>query len=125
MSIPRLLLCLTLVLTASHPTFAQSKDAQPAKPAPGYFPVCGQLSPLPSGKGWKSGSGPLDEQTLRDTIDNLREHGFSGVEMNIDLPPENADYLRKYALEQGMFLVTHTGGIEGFGRDKPPSPSVF
>lgn len=133
----RLLLCLTLVLSASYSTytFAQSNGAKPQnpekekpekeKPAPGYFPVCAQLSPLPSGKGWKSGSGPLDKQTLRDSIDNIRKHGFTGLEMRIDLPKADLDYVRKYALEQGMFLVAHAGAIEGFDRNRPPSPSVY
>ncbi len=125
MNLSRLLFCLMLVLSTSHSAFAQSKGTTPKEPLHGYFPVCGQLSPLPGGKGWKSGSGPLDKQTLRDTIDNLRQHGFSGLEMRIDLPQGESDYLREYALEQGMFLVTHAGAIEGFGRDNPPKPSVY
>ena len=125
MRFPRLLLGLILLFSASCPAVVHANDAKSDEKSPGYFPVAAQLSPFPSGKGWKSGSGPLDEQTLRDSIDNLLEHGFTGIETGIGLPKENQDFLRQYALERGMFLVAHAGAIEGFGRNNPPNPSVY
>lgn len=122
-----LLICRTLlVLLASQPLCAEDALQKAKNPAADYFPVCAQLSPLPAGKGWTGQPGPLDEQALRDTIENLREHGFTGLEFQIDgLPPADGDYLRKYAVAQGMFLLMHTGGLEGWERENPPSPSVY
>ncbi len=133
MKLIRLSLGLTLILSSLciTPAFSQSSDTkarktEEKKPAPGYFPICAQLSPLPSGKGWKTGKGPLDKQTLRDSIDNLRGHGFTGLDISrTALPKANRDYLSEYSLEQGMFLLSHAGAIESFGRNSPPTPSVF
>ena len=125
MRFPHLLLGLIPLFSAFCPAVVQSGDAKPDEKTPGYFPVAAQLSPFPSGKGWKSGAGPLDEQTLRDSIDNLLEHGFTGIETGIGLPKENQEFLLEYAVERGMFLVSHAGAIEGFGRNNPPNPSVY
>lgn len=126
MRIFRLPVVLVAIPCLFYPYLPQSDGAESDEvQAAGYFPVCVQLSPLPSGKGWKSGSGPLDKQTLRDSIDNLLEHGVTGIETRVRLPEPDQDYLRQYAVERGMFLVAHAGAIEGFGRDDPPSPSVY
>ena len=126
MRLPHLLLTLILLLAASDPAFAQSNGAKPDTNAPAYFPVAAQLSPLPSGKGWKSGSGPLDEQTAsRYHRQSPRARVYRNRDGGIGLPPDNSVFLRKYAVDRGMFLVGHAGAIEGFNRDNPPSPSVY
>lgn len=119
-------LCLALVFLLFQSVHGQTTENVTKKVRPDYFPVATQLSPLASGNGWTGQDGPLDQQTLRDTVENLRQHGFTGLETHIDgLPESEANYLRGHAVEQGMFLVAHTGGLEGFGRDTPPDPSVF
>lgn len=90
-----------------------------------FFPVTAQFSPLPSGKGWKGEDGPLSEQLLRDTIDNIIEHGFTGLEYNTGRPGEEADFIINYAQSRGMIITHHIGALEGFNRASPPEPSVY
>lgn len=91
----------------------------------GAFPVATQFSPVPSGKGWKGEDGPLSEEVLRDTIDNIIAHGFTGLEYDTHRPEAEQAFIHDYARSRGMFITAHTGGLEGFGRDAPPAPSVY
>ena len=117
-----LILVLSCALSVVIPSISAATEPTPTGP----FPVCGQLSPLPSGPGWTGQAGPLDKKVLQESIDNLRQHGFTGMEMNVaGLPETDVQYLREYAVSQGMFLVAHAGILEGFNRDNPPEPSVY
>lgn len=90
-----------------------------------FFPVAVQFSPVPSGKGWKGEEGPLSEEVIRDTIDNILDHGVTGLEGPTHRPPEEETYILEYAQSRGMFITWHAGAIENFGRDDPPSPCVY
>lgn len=102
---------------------ARGAAAEPAQP--GFFPVVTQFSPVPSGAGWKGEEGPLSEQVLRDTVDNIRAHGFTGIEAPTHRPPEEEAFLLKYAQSQGMIVSYHAGALEGFERTQPPEPCVY
>ncbi len=91
----------------------------------GGFPVSTQFSPLPSGKGWTGQEGKLSEQMLRDSVENIIAHGFTGLETNTHRPEEESAFILDYARRRGMILTHHAGGLEMFGRDAPPSPSVY
>ncbi len=51
------------------------------------FPAFTQFSPVPSGKGWKGEKGPLTDQVLRETVDEIRAHGFTGLASPVPRPP--------------------------------------
>ena len=89
------------------------------------FPVVTQFSPVPSGNGWKGEEGPLSEQVLRDTVDNIRAHGFTGIETPTHRPAEEEAVILEYARSKGMIVTYHAGALELFGRDKPPGVSVY
>jgi hypothetical protein len=89
------------------------------------FPAAVQFSPVPSGKGWKGEGGPLSQEVLRGTIDNIREHGFSGIEAPTHRPEEEEAFILEYAQSQGMFVTYHAGALELFGRDAPPPVCVY
>ncbi|MBN2377003.1 MAG: hypothetical protein JXD22_11410 [Sedimentisphaerales bacterium] len=92
---------------------------------PDFFPVVAQFSPVPSGKGWTGQEGPLSEEVLRDTIDNITEHGFTGIELGTHRPPEEEQFILNYAQSQGMIITAHTGALEFFGRNEPPKICVY
>ena len=120
-----------LLLVASSKMIGQTTDAPRAPliaPLPAvldFFPAAAQFSPVPSGSGWKGQEGPLSEQVIRDTIDNIRAHGFTGIEGPTHRPPAEEALILSYAQSCGMFITWHTGPLENFDRDKPPSPSVY
>ena len=119
---------LLLILALSQAVFAQAPDPATIAPLPSpldFFPVAAQFSPVPSGEGWKGEEGPLSEETIRKTIDNIRAHGFTGIEGPARRPPEEQAYILKYAQSCGMFVSWHTGPLENFGRETPPSPPVY
>jgi hypothetical protein len=89
------------------------------------FPVSTQFSPLPSGQKWKGEEGPLSAQVLRASVDNIIAHGFTGLEANTHRPTEESKYILDYARQRGMIITHHAGGLEMFGRDAPPAPSVY
>lgn len=91
----------------------------------GSLPVCTQFSPVPSGKGWHGEEGPLSETVIKDTIDNILAHGFTGIEAPTGRPPEEERLILSYAQSQGMFVTIHLGSYELFGRDAPPAISVY
>lgn len=90
-----------------------------------FFPVVTQFSPVPSGSGWKGEEGPLDAAVLRDTVDNIREHGFTGLEMPTHRPPEEDAVILEHAKSRGMIISYHAGALEGFERTAPPDPCVY
>lgn len=92
---------------------------------PDCFPVVTQFSPVPSGKGWKGEEGPLSKAILRDTIDNIRQHGFSGIEAPTHRPAEEEAFILNYAQSQGMFVTYHAGALELFGRNEPPKVCAY
>lgn len=100
-------------------------SAQETQEFPGFFPAVTQFSPVPSGSGWKGEEGPLSEEVLRATIDNIREHGFTGLELPTHRPPEEETILLEYARSRGMIFSYHAGALEGFGRTEPPNPCVY
>ncbi|MHB8897991.1 MAG: MBL fold metallo-hydrolase, partial [Thermoguttaceae bacterium] len=92
---------------------------------PEGFPVTTQFSPVPSGKGWKGEEGPLSQEVLRDTIDNIRQHGFTGIETPTHRPAEEEKFILDYAQSKGMFVTAHAGALELFGRTEPPPVCVY
>ena len=89
------------------------------------FPVATQFSPVPSGDGWKGEDGPLSEATLHATVENIRAHGFTGIEAPTHRPPEEQAIILDYAQSLGMFITVHTGALEFFGRTEPPAICVY
>jgi hypothetical protein len=94
-------------------------------PEPNYFPVAAQFSPVPSGKGWTGQQGPLDARTLRDTIDNLLAHGFTGLEAPTHRPTAEETVILDYAQSRGMFISYQLGPLEQFERQSPPKTCVY
>jgi len=90
-----------------------------------FFPVEAQFSPVPSGKGWTSVEQPLTPQLIRETIDNIIDHGFTGLEAPVRLGKDHQTTILNYAQSRGMFITYHTGSLELFGRDKPPEICVY
>lgn len=88
-------------------------------------PVCTQFSPVPSGLGWHGEEGPLSETVIKETIDNIIAHGFTGIEAPTHRPPDEDRIILSYAQSKGMFVSIHLGAYELFGRDAPPEISVY
>lgn len=103
---------------------AAARQISPAKKLD-FFPVTTQFSPVPSGKGWNGQEGPLDEQTICDTIDNLMAHGITGIETPTRRPPAEEAAILRIAQSKGMIVTHLSGGVENFGREQPPRPSVY
>jgi len=108
----------SLLLVLGNVAWAQGAD-------PAVFPVVTQFSPVPSGKGWHGEAGPLGQAVLRDTIDNIREHGFTGIEIPTKRPAMEEAFILQYARSQGMIVTAHVGALELFGRDAPPKICVY
>ena len=93
------------------------------------FPVTVQFSPLPSGAAWKDVNLPQAKQGVRDAIDEIIRHGFTGLEYPLHLPAELDGYAQDYARSRGMFFTFNhnfdNGGVENFGRDAAPAISVY
>jgi hypothetical protein len=90
-----------------------------------FFPIVTQFGPVPDGKGWKVDKEPLNEEKLRETIDNIMAHGFTGIETGVNRPNSEKAFILNYAQSRGMILTHHAGALELFGREKPPEPSVY
>ncbi len=110
--------CMVMLL---HPT----RDCEGQYLQLDCFPVATQFSAVPSGKGWKGEQGPLSEQVIRETIDNILEHGFTGIEAPTHRPAEEEAMILQYAQSKGMFVTYHVGPLELFERTTPPDPSVY
>lgn len=118
MRLARLTWILALVLAAEG-TFAGELEK------PGFFPAVTQFSPVPSGEGWKGEEGPLSPEVLQATVDNIRAHGFTGIEAPTHRPAEEEQVILDYARSKGMVVSYHAGAFEGFDRTTPPAPSVY
>lgn len=103
--------------------FADAPHAEPVKL--GFFPAVTQFSPVPSGAGWKGEEGPLSEEVLQATVDNIRAHGFTGIEVPTHRPADEETIILKYAESKGMIVSYHAGALEGFDRTTPPEVCVY
>lgn len=90
-----------------------------------FYPVTVQWSPVPSGYGWHGGHGSLTAAKIRETIDNIRAHGFTALQAPLPLPPHAAVYALQYAQARGMVITYQAGSLELFDRDQPPPLSVY
>ncbi|MDY0167463.1 MAG: hypothetical protein RBS80_13020 [Thermoguttaceae bacterium] len=90
-----------------------------------FFPACTQFSPVPAGAGWDGKDGPLSEEVMRATIDEILARGFTGLESPVRRPSEEAKFILDYAQSRGMIVVHHAGALELFGRDQPPEVCVY
>lgn len=132
LSLHRTLVCLVLVTSAWQVARGQQVPAVAVAPTaaatkrPDFFPASVQFSPVPSGKGWNGHAGPISPEELRDTIDNIAAHGFTGLQAPTNRPAAENDAILQYAQSRGM-LVTYEipGGIELFGRDNPPDICIY
>ena len=131
---------MSVAMTVTGLSYSQSPDSastlaaraaalagsiKPFSGNPDFFPIVTQFSPVPDGKGWKGEEGPLSEQVLRDTVDNIIEHGFTGIESGVDRPEDEKAFILNYAQSRGMVITHHAGALELFGRNTPPDPSVY
>lgn len=91
----------------------------------GALPIVTQFSPVPSGKGWRGEEGPLSEQVIGDTLDNMLEHGFTGIEIPTHRAPANEALIVECARSRGMTITAHVGPLELFGREEPPAICVY
>ncbi len=66
---------------------------------------------------------------MRAAIDEIIDHGFTGVECPLHLEPDDTRAIVEYLRSRGMYLIYDRtfdkAGVEGFGRDKPAPVSVF
>ncbi|HQH51254.1 MAG TPA: hypothetical protein PKY01_02440 [Candidatus Hydrogenedentes bacterium] len=113
----------TLSAFALVPFFGLSPRAEPVKLD--FFPVVTQFSPVPSGPGWKGEEGALSDDVLRDTIENIRAHGFTGIEAPTHRPADEEAFILEYAASKGMIVSYHAGALEGFERTAPPDICVY
>ena len=126
----KIVISLSLVMLASRAVGGQpSPGTRPAPQADAKkldcFPIAVQFSAVPSGKGWRGQKGPLDEKTLRETIDNLLAHGFTGLEAPTRRPKPEETVILDYAQSRGMFISYQLGPLEQFDRDGPPKTCVY
>lgn len=100
-------------------------EIEPLETPPG-FPAFIAFSPVPEPPGWTEGEEPADEAQARETVDNLIDHGFTGLQAPLHLKNKAlADCVLDYAQSRGMMVTWHLGPLEGFGRLKPPETSVY
>jgi len=68
-------------------------------------------------------------RALRSTIDQVINHGFTGIGYPTHLTSELDHYVMNYARSRGMFFTYNytfaKGGVENFGRNAPPAISVY
>ena len=110
--LPRLTGCCLLVLLVGQVT--KGEQAQKASPARelspskrlDFFPVTTQFSQVPSGKGWKGQGGPIAGPVLRDTVDNILAHGFTGLEAPTQRPKAEEAAILDYAQSRGMVITS-------------------
>jgi hypothetical protein len=90
------------------------------------FPITMQFSPVPNGNGWKGEAAPLNDPIIHDTIDNMIEHGVTGLYCPVSvyspfsITADDAKKVADYAQSRGMLVTYQTGGLELFGRAMPP-----
>ena len=91
----------------------------------GFFPAVTQFSPVPAGPGWHGEDGPLSEEILRATVDNLWEHGFRGIMVPTHRPATEEAVILAHAGSKGMIFTWEVGALERFWRTEPPEPCVY
>jgi len=106
-------------------TAVEKFDIKPLSGKIDFFPAVTQFGPVPSGEGWKASDKQPSRQVLRQTVDNIIEHGFTGLETHIALPKAEKQFVLDYAQSRGMIITAHTGALELFGRTVPPKISVY
>ena len=93
------------------------------------FPITVQLSPLPDAAAWKGRDSNPARRALRSTIDQVINHGFTGIGYPTHLTSELDHYVMNYARSRGMFFTYNytfaKGRVENFGRNAPPAISVY
>ena len=89
-------LFLALVL-ATFCNISYSQEAR--KVAESHFPVSVQLSPVPSGPGWRDKSITPGDSVLRETVDNFIGHGVTHICTG---NPEKMKDALEYAQSLGM-----------------------
>jgi hypothetical protein len=120
----RIALSLSLTMLAASAVGGQPSQGNSSQKLD-CFPVAAQFSPVPSGKGWTGQKGPLDAQLLRETIDNLLAHGFTGLEAPTRRPQAEEAVILDYAQSRGMFISYQLGALEQFERPSPPKTCVY
>ncbi|MCU0962279.1 MAG: hypothetical protein MUF48_19450 [Pirellulaceae bacterium] len=90
-----------------------------------FFPAVTQFSPVPAGSGWHGEDGPLSEEILRATVDNLWDHGFRGIMVPTHRPAGEEAVILAHARSKGMIFTWEVGALELFGRTEPPTPCVY
>ncbi len=93
----------------------------------GPFLVTGQISPVPSGKGWPQGVKTPTRQQLIDTVDAMIEHGFNALYHPTGIPVSDAvmqDVLN-YAISKGMVITWSMHGLEMLDRNTAPRTSAY
>lgn len=123
LAVSLLLLAGSIARGEQPPPSAPPTQLDPAKLD--VFPAATQFSPVPSGPGWNGQEGPIDEQTIRNTIDNFAAHGFTGIEMPTHRSAAEEAVILNYAQTRGMFVTSHLGPLEQFGREQPPATCVY
>jgi hypothetical protein len=123
-SVRRIVISLSLTMLAASAVGGQPSQGNSSRKLD-CFPVAAQFSPVPSGKGWAGQKGPLDAQTIRDTIDNLLAHGFTGLEAPTRRPAAEDAAILDYAQSRGMFISYQLGPLEQFERPSPPKTCVY
>lgn len=62
-------------------------------------------------------------------VEEIIEHGFTGLEFPLHVPRAESAEVLKYAQSRGMYVTYDStfqrGGVENFGRNAPPPISVF
>ena len=105
-AVPASLVFAFFLATAFHAARGQSpQQADAITPlSPGkkldFFPVTTQFSPVASGQGWRGQSGPVNEQTIRETIDNYLAGTSQSPQKNAEARnPRNMPQLRQTTLQ--------------------------
>ena len=120
---------IALMLVSLTPVIAVAQGTPSTIRTP--FPITMQFSPVPNGKGWKGEAAPLSDRIIHDTIDNMIEHGVTGLYCPVSvyspfsITADDAKKVVDYAQSRGMFVTYQTGGLELFSRAMPPEICMY
>jgi hypothetical protein len=94
------------------------------------FPITAQLSSVAGQPPWQSLSAEARHAAVRDAIDAIAGHGFSGIECPLPLAPDDIPAALQHIRSRGLYLdydrtIDKGGGVDIFVRDKPSPVSVF
>lgn len=118
--------CIMIYTCIGFPFLMAQTNTPPWESQEKSFPAFVQFTPIPSGKGWNSDKQPLTDNVVKETLDNIIEHGFSGIYYPISgLSKEQNLKILSYAQSLGMKVHFSTNGMEMFGRSAPPPVSVY